>query len=229
MLARSPSLTKTQMAAVDSAARTPGLRERKKHKARSDILEAAGKLIERSGYDATTMREIADAANVSYQTLYNYFQNKAQIVQGLLSLGRERYTPRLNRLLADPGLDLLQQLDGAIKLAFELVAQHDRPLWREVTALGFRQSNEFFTLFSSYYDNAQARLEQMFDGARRQGRLNAHVDIVVLAQTVYAIVDFGVLLYIADPTMTKATILRRLRAQLRLVLAPHLRESSSVS
>ena len=61
------------------------LREQKKVRARSDILAAANTLIARKGYENTTMREIADAANLSYQTLYNYFPSKAQIVQAMLT------------------------------------------------------------------------------------------------------------------------------------------------
>ncbi len=61
------------------------LREQKKVRARSDILAAANTLIARKGYENTTMREIADAANLSYQTLYNYFPSKALIVQAMLT------------------------------------------------------------------------------------------------------------------------------------------------
>ena len=61
------------------------LRERKKQRARSDILAAANTLIARKGYADTTMREIAEAADVSYQTLYNYFPSKAQIVRAMLT------------------------------------------------------------------------------------------------------------------------------------------------
>ena len=45
------------------------LREKKKRAARARILLAADGLIQRQGYEQTTMRDIASAAEVSYQTL----------------------------------------------------------------------------------------------------------------------------------------------------------------
>ena len=59
--------------------------ETKKVRARSDILATANTMIARKGYASTTMREIADAANVSHQTLGNYFPSKAKIVHTMLT------------------------------------------------------------------------------------------------------------------------------------------------
>ena len=52
------------------------LRERKKQKTQQAILEAARTLIEREEFDSVTTRLIAETADVSYQTLYNYFSSK---------------------------------------------------------------------------------------------------------------------------------------------------------
>jgi AcrR family transcriptional regulator len=201
-----------------------GLRERKKLESRSAILEATGELIEKRGYDATTMRDIAEAAHVSHQTLYNYFPTKALIVHGLLTADRERFAGRMNRLLDDESLDLLGLLDGVVKLAFEIMGQHNRPLWREVVSLFFREENEFFGMLSQSYDTAQARLIHVFERAQKHGELR-RVDVSVLAQAVYAIVDFGILQFIAEPMTSKAAIQKRLRAQLRLMLEPYLTPS----
>ena len=56
------------------------LREQKKHQARQQILRSAHRLIQDGGYASTRMRDIAAAANVSYQTLYNYFPTKGLIL-----------------------------------------------------------------------------------------------------------------------------------------------------
>ena len=179
-------------------------------------------MIEERGYDATTMRDIADAAGVSHQTLYNYFPTKAQIVHGLLTTDRARFAERMNRLLDDDSLDLLTALDGVVKLAFEIMGQHQRPLWREVVSLFFREENEFFGMLSQNYDAAQARLSTLFQRAQRRGALARDVDVGVLAQTVYAIVDFAILQFIAEPDTTRGAIRKRVGAQLRLVIEPHL-------
>ena len=78
------------------------LRERKKQQARIDILEAASELITAKGYDDTTMRDIAAAASMSYQTLYNYFPNKALIVQALLTADAARINERMEKVFEGP-------------------------------------------------------------------------------------------------------------------------------
>ncbi|MFF7374201.1 TetR/AcrR family transcriptional regulator [Streptomyces massasporeus] len=63
------------------AAQPPlGLRERKKIKTRRAIRTAAYALIEEQGYDATTIEQIADRAEVSPSTVLRYFPAKEDIV-----------------------------------------------------------------------------------------------------------------------------------------------------
>jgi AcrR family transcriptional regulator len=58
----------------------PGLRERKKAKTRAAIREAAMGLFERQGYAATTVEQIAEAAEVSPSTFFRYFPAKEDVV-----------------------------------------------------------------------------------------------------------------------------------------------------
>jgi AcrR family transcriptional regulator len=59
---------------------SPGLRERKKIKTRRAIRTATYALIEEQGYDATTIEQIADRAEVSPSTVSRYFPAKEDIV-----------------------------------------------------------------------------------------------------------------------------------------------------
>ncbi|MDQ1016645.1 TetR/AcrR family transcriptional regulator [Streptomyces afghaniensis] len=69
------------MADVTPADRLPlGLRERKKIKTRRAIRAAAYALIEEQGYEATTIEQIADRAEVSPSTVFRYFPAKEDIV-----------------------------------------------------------------------------------------------------------------------------------------------------
>ncbi|MCW8095526.1 TetR family transcriptional regulator [Streptomyces tauricus] len=71
-----------------TAARTPlpatrpqlGLRERKKIKTRTAIRDATYRLIEEQGFDATTIEQIAELAEVSPSTVFRYFPTKEDIV-----------------------------------------------------------------------------------------------------------------------------------------------------
>ena len=55
------------------------LRTRKKERTRNTIIEEATKLFVEKTYDDVSLEDIAEAAFVSRQTLYNYFKNKEDV------------------------------------------------------------------------------------------------------------------------------------------------------
>jgi AcrR family transcriptional regulator len=59
---------------------TPGLRERKKAKTRAAIQRHALRLFQEQGYAATTVDQIAEAAEISPSTFFRYFPTKEDVV-----------------------------------------------------------------------------------------------------------------------------------------------------
>ena len=60
-----------------------GLRERKKARTRRVIADAAARLFAERGYEQVAVSDVARGAEVSEQTVYNYFQTKEQLVTDL--------------------------------------------------------------------------------------------------------------------------------------------------
>lgn len=55
-------------------------RERKKELTKDNIIECAAALFKEKGFNETSMEEIAEKADISKGTLYNYFEDKEAIV-----------------------------------------------------------------------------------------------------------------------------------------------------
>ena len=89
----------------------PGLRERKKQKTRWAIQEHALRLFAEQGYDATTVEQIAEAAEVSPSTFFRYFKTKEEVVS------EDRYDDLVIAGIenAPPGLGPLATLRHALK------------------------------------------------------------------------------------------------------------------
>ncbi|MGD9209398.1 MAG: TetR/AcrR family transcriptional regulator [Desulfobacteraceae bacterium] len=103
---------------------------RKADQRRATLIEAAGKLFVEKGYEATTMDEIAAAANFAKGTLYHYFANKAELLQVLREGFEKKIMRRVrSRVESCPADDwrgrLKAWIDAAVVAYFELIELHD--------------------------------------------------------------------------------------------------------
>lgn len=65
------------------------------------ILEATRDLLAEGGLDALSMRAVAAKVGVSATAIYNYFQNKQDLVRRVVDQGFERFTAYLRAAIAD--------------------------------------------------------------------------------------------------------------------------------
>lgn len=98
-----------------------GLRERKKAKTKAAIQSHAVRLFREQGYGATTVEQVAEAAEVSPSTVFRYFPTKEDLVV------TDDYDPVIFAAFAEqpPELNLIQAWRGAIREAFDQMTQTD--------------------------------------------------------------------------------------------------------
>ena len=86
---------------MDSGAvKTPGRRERRKLEMRERILRAAVDCFLEHGFEAATMDEIAERADVARATVFNHFQRKEAFLPAYLAQRRERLAGLIAEKLA---------------------------------------------------------------------------------------------------------------------------------
>jgi AcrR family transcriptional regulator len=125
----------------------PGLRERKKRQTRRLIADVATDLFVRRGFDKVTVAEVAEAADVSTKTIFNYFPRKEDMF-----FDREQEAAELlTRAIRDrPAGETPMR---ALRRLFVEAAEEGRPLG------GFRPGFRYFlqTVVNSAALRARAR------------------------------------------------------------------------
>ncbi|MEU6376845.1 TetR family transcriptional regulator [Streptomyces sp. NPDC046909] len=107
------------MTTHETSAAPLGLRERKKQQTRERIRREAYRLFAEHGYEATTVDQIAEAAEVSSSTFFRYFPTKEDVVI------QDEYDPALadairSRPADEPIVDaIIASLKGPLGAVFE--------------------------------------------------------------------------------------------------------------
>jgi AcrR family transcriptional regulator len=88
-----------------------GLRERKKARTREAIIDAALDLFASKGFEATTIEDIAAAADVSPRTFFRYFESKVDLVMARNEAHGDKIGPLVAARPASEGpLEALRQV-----------------------------------------------------------------------------------------------------------------------
>lgn len=144
-------------------AERPGLRERKKAKTRAAIREVAMRLFREQGYDATTVEQIAEAAEVSPSTFFRYFPTKEVVVLS------DEYDPLIVEAFAAQPAELrpVQALRRAMRAVFADISADERAELRQRVEL----MQAIPALRAAFLDEMVQAVRTLEDGvAMRSGR-----------------------------------------------------------
>lgn len=93
----------------------PGRRERKKQETREALISAASRLFAEHGFAATTVREIAEAADVAERTFFRYFDSKEDLLLPNLFLRFREFEVKVRaRPPGEPALTAIREAAIAV-------------------------------------------------------------------------------------------------------------------
>jgi AcrR family transcriptional regulator len=116
-----------------------GLRDRKKQELRHRMIQAAGRLFADQGLDDTTMEDIAEAADVSVGTVYNYFGSKNVLLLAGVEEDTDEMIARGAAVLATPGPDPVGAVRRLLDVYIEVLGSWDPRLLRQILGIAFQR------------------------------------------------------------------------------------------
>ncbi|NCL77843.1 TetR family transcriptional regulator [Rhodococcus sp. YH1] len=102
---------------------------------RRQILIAAAKVMQRTGFHQMSMQALADEANVSVGLLYKYFGNKEEILLATITAILDAFRDQLEPAMAAAGTDPVERLAAGIGRFVEIVDEN-----LDAVALTYRES-----------------------------------------------------------------------------------------
>ena len=157
------------------------LRERKKRMTYSRIVDCAGELFVANGYQTTTVDAIAEGAEISKPTFFNYFSTKHAVLQSMVERMDNEFIASIADELQKP-LSTEQRLCNLMTNTADYMESHI-PLMRViiVEGLGGLAKPDEASNRLSKLNNAMAEL---LAKGREQGDLDSEVNIDLQVQIV---------------------------------------------
>jgi AcrR family transcriptional regulator len=190
-------------------------RERNKRNKQERILRAARRLFGRKGFERTTTREIADAADIGAGTLFLYAGTKEDL---LVSIFRDEFDRIVERAFAT--LPATSLLDQALHVFGELIAYHERdPGLARVFVKELPFVEDWRHGVASTMAALLGGIARLIDDAQARGELGAGLSPTLLAHNLFALYFAQLQRWLGGDPIPAAKRDEGLRASLELQLA----------
>jgi AcrR family transcriptional regulator len=191
------------------------LREKKKLETRERIRAAAAELFTRRGYAAATMRQIAKRAHVGLGTLFNYAQDKRDLV---FLIFNEELNAITDVALAAPRPEqpLVEQLLAVFRVHYRWLAEKPalaRILLQELT---FYSSGKQAATFLGIRKRLIGGIEALVQKAQQKRKIRSKESAALIARHIFFVYSASLRWWIAAPRPDPQKGLADLRRLLEL-------------
>ena len=205
-----------------------GLREKQKADKNRRILEAATTLFREVGYDAARIEDIAERAEVSVGTFYNYYQNKGDMLLATVAMEVEEVLEAGEPLVANPPSGALAALTALIDQYYDhSLVYLSKEMWRTAMAISIQQPE---TPFSKRYTELDRRLctqvSTLVQKLQQRGAVLMGIDTVAVGAMFFNNLNMMFTEFVRDEAMPlerlKDEVARQNRPLASLISTPNL-------
>ena len=197
-----------------------GLRERQKADRHERILAAAADLFREYGYEAVKIEAIAASAGVSIGTIYNYYQNKGDLLVAIVALEVNEVLHAGEAVIARPPPHAEKAVDALIGNYIEhSLVYLSKEMWRQAMAISTQQPGSPFGETYAALDVALARQTCGLIGKLKDlGLLRPEADAVSLGELIFNNTNMNFTVFVKTEEMSVLELRAMLRRQHRAIL-----------
>ena len=198
-----------------------GLRAKQKADKIRRILEAATTLFREQGYDSARIEDIAEMAEVSVGTLYNYYQNKGDILVATVAMEVTEVLEAGLRIIANPPLNVSEALRTLIEQYYDHSLFYlSKEMWRTAMAISIQQPE---TPLSRRYTELDgqlcAQVVQLVQTLQTRGVVLAGIDAQAMGEVFFNNLNTMFTEFCRVDTMSLEDLKSRVNAQHKPIAA----------
>ncbi len=192
-----------------------GLRDRKKQQVRRRVIEAAAALFSSQGLDATTMEEIAEAAEVSVATVYNYFGTKNALLLAGVADDTDAMVQDGAAVLARPGTNPAKAIQRLFRVYLDHLSSWEPALLREVLSASLQRTGgtELTAELAQMDQRLIDQMNELLVGFSARGRIRPDVDPAEATLLLFSTMVTQLFMYVALDFFDEAMLLEQLNRQ----------------
>lgn len=196
------------------------LRERQKTRRRADILAAGEVLFSRYGYSATSMKAIAEAAEVGIATVYNYFGTKGQLLADILRADFELLLKRGEAVLAQASKDPESGVLALIDLYQQFHGNWEpRDMLAAAMGPGLSAEPALDELTRDAESTVKGQLSALLSGYQRAGKIRVDIDIQDASLIIFYIFNQHFIQYVSQETVEFSAMKAAMDRQIRFIVS----------
>lgn len=192
-----------------------GLRAKHKADRHRRIVEAAASLFRASGYDAVKMEAIAAAADVSTGTIYNYYQNKGDLLVAIVSMEVHEVLAAGERVIAKPPASVERAVSKLISIYIEhSLVYLSKEMWRQAMAINIQQPRSPSGVAYGELDLALANQTcSLIEKLQSLGLVRTETDARAVGEIVFNNANMMFTVFVKKEDMTLNELLGQIRRQ----------------